>query len=238
MNRQERLRSRCAVFLTSALFTAGVGAQIAAVEWHVPVDVGPLERGAILEIARRAGIGDPGSVSEPMHSSCLLIRIESRPVFDGNRVLSSVLGVRQFSGPACEPVGADSRVERQGNWIAFLGELNPRRRELWRIRDGDWHIDIALGAAVPYDDAVSIVHAIRRKQLVDRRPPSREASSEIRDLDPSAIRSVQTAKTLDSHGVPVLREYEITTGETGGDWLTVRIRDGVVELHQHGQWIA
>ena len=93
------------------------------------------------------------------------------------------------------PVRADSRFEQQGNWIAFLGEFNPQRRELWRIRDGDWHIDINLGADVPYDDAVSIVHAIRQKQLVDRRPPSREKSSEIRYVDPSAIRGSRPPKT-------------------------------------------
>ena len=238
MSRHIRLRSSCAMYLVCALFTASVGAQIAAVEWNVPANVGPPDRAAILEIGRRLGIGDPRSVSVPIRSSCLLVSIESRPVLNGNRVLSSVLGVRQFRGPECRPARADSRFERQGNWIAFLGEFNPRRRELWRIRDGDWHIDITLGPNVPYDDAVSIVHAIRQKQLVDRRPPSREKSSEIRYVDPSALRSVQTTRNVDSRGVPIPREYEITTGEAGGDWLTVRIRDGVVELHNHGHWVV
>jgi len=238
MSRQIRLRSSCAMYLACALFSASVGAQVAAVEWKVPANVGRQDRAAILEIARRVGISDPRSVSVSIRSSCILVSIESRPVLDGNRVLSSVLGVRQFKGPECMPVRADARFEQQGNWVAFLGAFNPQRRELWRIHDGDWHIDINLGADVPYDDAVSIVHAIRHKQLVDRRPPSREKSSEIRYVEPSAIRSIQTAKNAGSRGVPIPREYEIKTGEAGGDWLTVGIRDGVVELHNHGHWIS
>ena len=190
MTRHRRLRSSCAIFLSCALLKPSVGAQVAAVEWKVPAQVSPRDRAAILEIARRVGIGDPQSVSVTIRSSCLLVSVASRPVLDGNRILSNVLGVRQLSGPECRPVRADSRFEERGNWIAFLGAFNPQSRELWRIREVDWYVDISLGADVPYDDAVRIVHAIRHKQLVDRRPPSPEKSSEIRYVDPGAIRGV------------------------------------------------
>jgi hypothetical protein len=92
---------------------------------------------------------------------------------------------------------------------AALFTGNPSRRELWRIRDGDWHVDIHLGEDVPYDDAVMVVHAIRHKQLVDRRPPP-EPSSPIRYIDPSRIRGISRS---DAPTIP--RQYQVTEGTAG-----------------------
>ena len=124
---------------------------------------------------------------------------------------------------------------QKGNWYAALHTTNPRRRERWRIHDADWHIDIHLGEDVPYDDAVMVVHAIRQKQLVDRRQPP-ELSSPIRYIDPSGIISIGRS---DARTIP--RQYQVTEGTAGlrgggGQLLTVRIRDGRVELHAHMQW--
>jgi hypothetical protein len=90
-----------------------------------------------------------------------------------------------------------------------VGEIMSRRRERWRIHDGDWHVDIHLGVDVPYDDAVMVVHAIRQKQLVDGRPPP-EPSSPIRYIDPSRIMSIGR-----SDARTILRQYQVTEGTAG-----------------------
>jgi hypothetical protein len=215
-----------------------LAAQDPAVVWRVPDTVGSDDRDAILAIARAVGIREPGAVSVPVRSICLLVQVESQPVLIGNRVLSETLGIRQRSGPDCSPVRPDSRVEQRGNWIALLFESNPLRLERWRIRDGDWHVDLGLGGDVPYGDAVAIVDAIRRRQLIDRRPSS-QSSSPIQYFDASRIRSIESRdSTPRTPGV-----YEITEGEGaglggGGRWLIVRIYEGRVELTFDGHWTA
>ncbi len=226
-----------AICLTSVL-TQVLVAQGTAVVWQVPGEVGPDDRKAILAIAGAVGIREPRAVSVPIRSRCLLVEVESSPVLLGNRVLSEILGIRQKNGPECPPVRADRRLQQRGNWIAFLSESNPRRQERWRIRDGDWHVDLYLSGDVPYGDAVMIVQAIRRQQLVDRRPPS-QSSSAIRYIDASRIRSIRSSVSPPS----IARQYEIWEGEGagragGGDLLVVRIHDGRTELHNHGQWIS
>jgi hypothetical protein len=226
----------CAISIGSALLVATLRAQTPGIAWRVPEELNAEDRQAILDLARRTGIRDPQSLTVPMGSACGLVEVESRPVVGGNSVLSDILMVRRVIAPGCRQLAPGQRFQQERNWIAPLFASNPRKRQRWRIRDGDWHVDVELEAGVPYGDAVTVVHAIRGKQLVDRRPPSREKSSEIRSIDPSAIRWVRTGRNMDSRRVPIPREYEVMTGETWGDWLTVRIRDGLVELHNHGQW--
>jgi hypothetical protein len=247
MSRSHGVRLLCTVCLGCALFAAMPTAQHGPVEWKVPVVLTAVDKKDILTIARRVGILDPQTVSVPLGSPCLLVQVESKPVVVGNRVLSDLVAIRQKTGPQCGPVDPVRRVQQKGNWVAalFTGNPtlftgNPRRRELWRIHDGDWHVDIHLGEDVPYDDAVMVVHAIRQKQLVDRRPPP-EPSLPIRYIDPSRIRGIGRSDAL-----TILRQYEVTESRSawgeyrrgGGQLLTVRIRDGRVELHAHLQWIS
>ena len=167
-----------------------------------------------------------------------MVEVESNPVVRTNGVLSEVVGIRQKNGPECPPVRAGRRFQQRGNWIAFLSESNPRPRERWRIPDGDWHLDLYLSGDVPYNDAVMIVQAIRRQQLIDRRPPS-QSSSAIRYIDANRILSIRSSASRP----PIPQEYEIMEGDGtfrggGGERLVVQIRDGRVELHNHGQWIS
>ena len=215
------------------LVTAVGGAQASAVEWKVPPDVSARDRRAILEVARRAGIKEPQSVSVPIRSPCLLVNVESTPTVSGDRVLTTVVGVRQFHGPQCSVMRGDRQVERQGNWIAFLGPLNPHIQERWRIRDDNWHVDITLGDNVPYEDAVAIVSAIRQKKLVDRRSVQRGTPAPIQDIDPNTIGMI--SKSVPSPAIT--RQYEIRAGsEGGGPLLTVRIEGRDVELLREGNW--
>jgi hypothetical protein len=139
----------CAAGLASAAFTVTFAAQGGSIAWNVPRELSRADRNANLAIARAVGIRDAQTVSVPFKSACLLVEVESRPVVVGNRVLSDVVAVRQKRGPQCTPpsIHANVRVQRRGNWITSAS--NPDRRERWRICDGDWHVDVHLGANVP-----------------------------------------------------------------------------------------
>jgi len=246
MSRSHLVRLWCTVCLGCALFAAVPTAQHGPVDWRVPDVLTAVDKKDILTIARRVGILDPQTVSVPMGSACLLVEVESKPRVVGNRVLSDIVMIRHNTGPECRPSAPARRVQQKGNWVAalFTGNPtsftgNPRRRELWRIRDEDWRVDIHLGQDVPYDDAVMVVHAIRQKQLIDRRQPP-EPSSPIRYIDSSRIRSIDRS---DARTIP--RQYQVTESSEplsrrggGGQLLTVRIRDGRVELLAHMQWMS
>jgi hypothetical protein len=209
-----------------------------AVVWQVPGDIAPDDKMAILAIAGAAGIREPRAVSVPIPSPCQFVQVESSPVLLGDRVLSEILGIRQKNGPGCPPVTAHRGLQQRGNWVAFLSDSNPRRQQRWRIRDGDWHVDIGLIGDVPYEDAVLIVQAIRRQQLIDQRPPS-QSSSPIQYIDAGKIMPIRSGLARPS----IPREYEITGGEGagrsgGGQFLLVTIHDGRVELQGQGCWIA
>jgi len=231
--------ARTALLTVACLASVAAPALIAqrtAVLWQVPGDISPSDRRAILEIGRALGIHEPQTVSVPMSSTCLLVEIESKPVLLGNQLLSDTVGVRRKNGDGCQPFGLDRRVQERGNWVAFLGASNPGRRERWRLRDGDWHVDAYLSSDVPYDDAVMIVQAIRREQLVDRRPPS-PSSGPLRYIDANRILSIQ--RSASPQKIP--RQYEILEGRLRAgerNMLIVRIRDGRVELHNHTRWMS
>jgi hypothetical protein len=105
------------------------------------------------------------------------------------------------------------------------------------VHDGNWHVDLYLGTGVTYRDAEAIILALRRGELIDRRVPQDRQSGVLR-LDPGDITSIERphrtawAPPLDP------REYEIKTGDGGGNWLSVRIVDSGVEVHKYGQWIT
>ena len=242
MNTRTWFQRSYALCLVWAAFVSIVAAQ-PDVDWNVTRNLGPSDRKAILEIARRAGIGEPRYVSVPVLSRCALVQVESMRAVEGNRVRSGILGVRQLHGPECPAIRADQRFIRRGNWVAFLGTLNPHSRERWRVRDGSWNIDIDLGADVPFKDAVTIVLAVRRRQLVDARPAAPGKSSSLSYVDPNSIMSIQTPHVgLVRPATP--GEYTVSTvsqdssGRAGsGESLTVRVQNGTVELRDHHQVI-
>lgn len=235
LSKRMGIQKLCTLLLLTSVVVRAAQSQSDDVVWEVPPEISSEDRRSIVEVARAAGISAPAAVSVPIASSCVLLEVESKPVVVGNRVLSTVLAIRQKHAPGCRPFRNEGDLKQRGNWVAFLSAINPRQEERWRIRDDDWHIDVRLTADVPYGDAVMIVRAIRLKQLVDRRPP-RRASAEIRYIDPSRISGISTGIRSASPSIP--RQYwvgEVTTGAGrggGGYILVVRIHDGLVELHQ------
>src|SRR5262245_25446917 len=139
------LRSLTITVAIGAFLPSFAVAQALTVHWKVSKDIGRADRRAILQIARKLGVTDPQSVAVPIRSSCQLLHVAARPVVRGNRVSTTIVGVRQLKGPGCGPVPSSGRYVRQGNWIAFLDpKFNPTAIEAWRIRDGEWYLDLSL----------------------------------------------------------------------------------------------
>jgi hypothetical protein len=199
----------------------------------VPATVRRQDRKDILELARKVGIGDPMSVSERFHLSCVLY-VTSKPVVNGHRVLSQVVGVRPLAGRQCPPLRTDLTYERQGNWIATVYKTNPQ--EHWRIQDRDWSLDVSLGKGVPYEDAAQIVREIRQKQFIDRRPDCRLAIP----LDPNSIVSVDHWPFLGGEPPVGTRDYRVMTvvGPDGGHWIRAKLHNGRVEVVAYGCWFS
>jgi hypothetical protein len=220
-----------AVWLASA---AAVAAQTATVEWKMPPTIRAVDRRDILAVARMVGITEPIAAAVPLQSACTLVQVKSKPVLNGNQVLSKTVAVRQFAGAGCNSPRSDTRYERQGNWFAF----NPKTEERWRIRDGDWNIDVFLQPGIAYEEAALIVQAIHQRRLLDRRPDSR---SPVPPINPDAILSVEHSQDAQSPS----GAFEVRTGQPdapprggSGYVLHVVVRNGAVELHGLSCWMS
>ncbi len=235
MERRSRLGvTSCVVVMLSGshVVTAALAGQAGTTRWDVPADVTAADRRDILQLAGQLKIHDPELVST-FNAGCLAVRVVSRPVVDGNRVLSQWVLIRRASGAGCGPVASGQPVRRAGNWLTGATVAIPIER--WRVRDGAWHVDVHLGKDVPYGDAEIVVRAIRRRDLIDQRRPDNRATA-LSTIDPAAITSIE--RPHQGVGTPPSpsREFEVRTGERGGDSLLVRIVDGRVEVHRSSQW--
>lgn len=118
-----------------------------------------------------------------------------------------------------------------GRWVASSAELS--QYVLWRVHDGDWYIDMTLGAGVAYDSATLIVKAIRRQTLVNQIPfPFRGAFRDtLPVVDASDIRAISKDRER--------QVYEVTTGQHRryGLALSVSIVAGQVLVRNIGTWI-
>ena len=165
------------------------------------------------------------------------------------------LGIRQRTGPDCPPATSRPDIHTRGNWIARTFDArdgnpaygNPRRLVAWRLSDGDWHRDVALGPDVTYKDAETIVLAIRRRTLVDVQSGNEIAKVGPPPIDPDQIFSVARfddeptkRRSPELYGdmyVVTSATHEDFTGRGGGGYfLHVKIRNGRVELHGSGFW--
>ena len=224
-----------AICLAGAFLPSCADAQAATVDWKIAKDIGPADRRAILQIARKLGVTDPQSVTVPRQSACQLLWVTARPVVGGNRVSTTIVGVRQLKGPGCGAfLPSSRRYVRQGNWIAFLDpKFNPTAIEEWRIRDGEWYRDLSLGEDVPYEDADQIVRAMHQKRFIDRRSAGLAADPPTDWIDPATIFAIRRASSP--------AQYELMTRSNGADQgyvIRVTIRNGVVELLSIGSWIS
>jgi hypothetical protein len=136
---------------------------------------------------------------------------------------------RSWGGRVCErPAG--TAVVRVGRWAVNGADVS--RRELWRVRDGAWHVDVHVAPGISYADAESIVLAIRRATMINRLPTSvgsLKLGTEMPEIDAASISTITKAATA-------AQDYELRTGVNTGLWLRVRVVNDTVELHGYGSW--
>ena len=212
-------------------------AQESETDWEVTASITLKDRATISALAQVLGIGRLRKVSLdfPYVSGCPAVLLESAVRHEAlRRVWSEVRLVRQgssVSGQACSdmPNGVD-RVQL-GQWISTEPELNQQER--WRIADGEWHVDVRLGADVAYESAELIVQAFHRHAVINRLPSQIgpvPLNTSMPDVDAGLISSVE--KEPDGSN-----RYRLRTAN--GLWLLVElVGDGRTELVRYGTWTA
>ena len=150
----------------AAILTGTLAAQGGDVVWNLNVQLTERDKRDIIELAAELGLRTPVRVVDE-RSRCPLVSVTSQPVVEGNRVTTNVLRMRPSSWPDCSAVQSRPNVHRSGNWIAITFDPpngdpaygNPSRHVAWRLRDRDWHRDVALGPDVTFENAQTIVLA-------------------------------------------------------------------------------
>jgi hypothetical protein len=209
-----------------------VARQAVDVEWQLDNTIRVEDRDAILSLSKKMGIEQPRRISfgQFLPSLCRFVRVESSVVETGNQRTWFELLLRPPESWECLLPKPDAKSV--GRWIALSSDLE--KREEWRFRDKEWHIDIPLGPEVPYGDAELIVFTIRRGQLINRLPESKgplNSSSKLPDIKADTITAIKKG----SNGI---RTYQVRTGQAGGFLLNVRIVGSGVELYWYGMWIV
>jgi hypothetical protein len=219
-----RIKVRLSLLLSIALGAALV-AQDASIEWRVSSDVTPNDRKAIIELAHKAGMDRPRTVmtvAAPT-AGCRTVSVSSDVAVDGNRVRRSGLDLIRADSKNCWPQA--NSAPRVGRWIANTDR--PWIDERWRVRDGDWHLDVTLDDDVPYRDAERIVLAIRHKEVIDRLPEHAQGTRAEPEIDADSITSIQ------KRGGRGRTEYWLASGAgVRAARLSIAIVDGRVELYE------
>ena len=193
---------------------------------------------AVLAVAAQFGIPTPARFGHPFMQvvGCPVITLESPVTVDGNRRSWVELLVRRkgrdTGGHRCQlyaPSGA--RVIHHDRWVASSEERT--EQSVWRVHDGDWHTDIALGTDVSYDSATLIVQAVRRQTLVNQIPAllRRLLGDTLPVIDAGDIGGIERSRR-EAH------VYEVRTGQAHGYVLYVSILAGRVLVHNIGSWIS
>lgn len=152
-----------------ALSVAGCAAARSPVEWTPGKEFTRSDRQEIAELARAVGFAQIARVkANPARPSTGTYRYyEAASALRGSL---SVRDVRQQDHLVDTPsVQIENALEcasqakgepmlRVGCWTTSVGRIGQEER--WRIRDGDWHLDVELGRDVGYDVATAIVLAI------------------------------------------------------------------------------
>ena len=193
---------------------------------------------AMRTVARQAGMLSPYSFAPPFSYDvgCPKLRIVSDTIVEGNRRSWTELWVyrkgRDSGGHRCDIYReANDTLWQAEPWVA--SSTGRREESEWRIYDGPWHVDVALGTGVAYDSATFIVQAVRRQALVNQMPtPLRRLFGDtLPAVDASDIREIE-------RNGDETRVYKVRTGIRWGYVLSVSIVAGQVRVHNVGKWIS
>ncbi len=214
------------------------------IELQVEVDDAGIED--IRALAAELGIRDVQRISVGLYGipvSRLAAIVESRAVREGDKITQTQLKLSQkyWTYWASSDFEPDGQLFTRGLWQTSLRDLYSLDR--WIVRDGDWSIEVRLGAEVPYEDAVRIVRAIRTGKLVDVREGPAWVHVPL-SADPYDLK--QFGKSLPR----ITRDANATTGEAGryvvdiptsggsGTTLDVRLIGDRLEVVGVSVWIV
>ena len=198
--------------------------------------LGASDTAAVLALGAQFGIPIPARMGRAFGwlVGCPVITLESPVTVDGNRRSWVELQVRRrgrdTGGHRCQvyaPSGAT--IKHHDRWVASSAERI--ERTLWRVHDGDWHTDIALGTDVSYDSATLIVQAVRRRTLVNQIPAVLRPflGDTLPVVDAGDIRVIE-------RNPRELQVYDVKTGQRSGYVFHVSIVAGQVLVHNIGSW--
>jgi hypothetical protein len=216
------------IFMPSTLMPR----QAASIEWQLDNTLSIEDREAILALSKQMGIEQPRRISilqiQPSVTICRFVRVESSVIEEGNHRSWFEISLRPPESSEClrPPRGAPVI----GRWTTLSSHVE--KHEEWRIRDNQWHIDVSLGAEVPYSEAELIVLAIRRGKFLNRVRSNGSLNSNFNPAKVSADTIIAIQR--DSTGT---RTYEVRTGQgSNGFMLYVKILGKRVELYSYGSW--
>lgn len=221
------------LILALSLFVATANAQSVEVNWTLQQPLSADDQRAILDLAARVGIRNPAKAGDIALMPSRTISVASLPRVEGYRVTTDVVIVSQRVGNGGQPVPPGFTVHESGNWVVVQSAWNPSRAELFRIRDGDWFIDVHFPSSISYDDAERVIHALRRRTYVDVR---QGRAGDITDIDLNRI----TRFSRDDRMAELFPEVYGKTFSVFADnykWVGVRIRDGQVEFQGVSDWV-
>jgi len=233
-------------FVLGATACAGNPAPQDILDWRY-VGLPAADSLAIGTVASQAGIRAPYSLAAPFVqiAGCPTVSVVSDTLVEGDRRSWTELSVyhtgRDTGGHPCAVHREDGdTLWRSQRWVA--SSAGREERSKWRIHDGSWYLDVSLGPDVAYQDATTIVHAVRHQELVDLRPAWLRRlpiwlRGTLRDtlptLDADSILSITTARDRDGG----THEVDIGTPAFGYS-LWVSVVDGKVLVHNVGSYIS
>ena len=192
------------MILLCSVASAADAAQGNAVEWSSDAGLAPADKTAIVRLANQMGIQVPRRASAvTVGRGRRVVIVESEVLVDGHRLSWRELWVCRTDWPCA--FGRKSRADR------WYSDERLREHEKWRIRDGDWHIDIDLQPGIPYSDAEQVVVAIHRGELVNRLRRSLgpiKLNPVMPPVNASSITQITKAGSEDD-------EYEVWIGGAG-----------------------
>jgi len=199
-------------------------------EWPRDLRVSQSDKNDILALAKLMGVTEPVKVSVgtfvPVGGS--FVTVDGPVSFDGpQRSWPSAQMVRENRrGSGSAPPLWPGR-HRVGRWVSVAKGGQVVR---WRVDDGDWFVEVALGPRVSFADAQRIVLALRRGAFIKRIDNDDVSRSVPKRFEPKPVTSVER----ESGGT-----FSVSwpAGPYDGPVIEVAISDSGVELIAVGSYV-
>ncbi|HYD49004.1 MAG TPA: hypothetical protein VEB21_11680 [Terriglobales bacterium] len=188
------------------------------------------DRKAIVDLAKRMGMSEPLRIcdgGEMRPGGCKVVEVTSRVTVDGPKREWLSLIVEPDQQDCVSWVDLDEQVTRVASWRTNRDRLS--KNETWRVDDGAWHVDVPLDEVpgIAFADLRATVHAIRRRQWINKQPKASAGVRALVSFRPDDIRYI--SRSFEG-------EFEVKTGDRKGVFLHFRVVGNAIELHYAGRW--